>query len=71
MRGRKKNSLVAHRVHKRLLAHAFLPHVLQLGRVPHDLIHELRQTHGVRCRTGASRLEGAARGVGDVALVVG
>jgi hypothetical protein len=44
--------------------------VVELARVEHDLVHDLRDLDGVGGRARASALKGAAGRVGDVALVV-
>jgi hypothetical protein len=52
----------------------FGPQAVELGGVPHNLVHQLRDSDGMRGGTVASKTqEGswAADGVGDVVLVVG
>jgi hypothetical protein len=45
--------------------------VVELARVPHDFVHQLREPDGVAGGAGAGRLEATAARVCDVALVVG
>ena len=45
--------------------------VVELARVVHDLVHDLRDLDGVAGGAGAAALKGAAGRVGDVAPVVG
>jgi hypothetical protein len=44
--------------------------VVELGRVPDDLVEELRDLNGVRRRAGAVALERPARRVRDVAHMI-
>lgn len=64
------DSRVAHRVDQRLAILGPQLRIVELARVPHDLVHELGQPDRVAGRAGARRLEAAAAGVRDMALVV-
>lgn len=66
-----QNLRVTHGVDKRLAA-VLGPEVrvVELARVPHDLVHKLRQPHGVARRARACRLEASGFRVGDMTLVV-
>ena len=62
---------VTHRVHKRLSLVGPDGLVVELPRVPHYFVHELRETDGVAGWTRARGLEGSRGGIGDVGFVVG
>lgn len=65
------NSRITHTPNKRLRP-ILRPErrVVELSRVPHDLVHNLRNLDRVRGRAGTSGFEGPALGVGEVAVVV-
>ena len=67
---REKNLRVTHGVDEGLLSITG-PVVGELLGLPHNLVHDLGDLDGVGGGAGAARLEGAGRGVGNVALVVG
>ena len=65
------HSRITHRVNERLPGLGPVLGVVELARIPHDLVHQLRQADGVGVGTGSGRFKAAGDRVGDVALVVG
>lgn len=67
---RSRHIRIAERVHERVLAVGG-PEILEDSSVPHDLVHDLGKTDGVRVGARSSGLKCARPGISNVALVVG
>lgn len=69
---KRHNLLITSRVHKRLAA-ILRPQlrIIERGRIPHYLVHDLGQSDRMGGGTGASTLEGSGLGIRHVGFVIG